>query len=290
MNPVIRILLAIGSCAVVAAITPWSVAAAEPALGVGAGSVDHPSVAPTEAREDSAVAVEDARLPTHAAVGRFTGTMVCTAAIVLHPRIIITAAHCIASRDGLASRTKPIFQPAKRAGRDLDRFEATVWAVGSQQRFTAQSAHDAASDWAILVLDRVPVGMRPLRLRIRSAEELTRLQRQILMPSYVIDAAGTLSLSLDPGCSVRGMIWGVLLHDCKASPGTSGAPLLIRDRQWYAVVGVHTGSIFASDEEGHIATSIGNSASGAWSFTEALTALSRRLQGDAADDVAYHGH
>jgi V8-like Glu-specific endopeptidase len=216
--------------------------------------------------------------------------MVCTAAIVLHPRIIITAAHCIARRDGLASRTKPIFQPAQRAGRQLDRFEATVWAVGSEQRFTAQSAHDASNDWAILVLDRVPVGMRPLRLGSDSAEELARLERQILMPGYMIDAAGALSLRLDTACSVRGMMWNVLLHDCQASAGTSGAPLLMRDGEWYALVGIHTGSIFASDEEGRIAASIGNSATGAWSFAQALTALSRCLQGEAGDDVAYNGH
>ncbi len=289
MNRLVRTLLAVGSCAAVA-ITLWSVAAGEPLLDAGAGSVGHPNVAPWEAREDSAVAVEGGRLSPHTAVGRFTGTMVCTAAIVLHPRIIITAAHCIARRDGLASRTKPIFQPAKRAGRELDRFEATVWAVGSEQQFTAQSAHDASNDWAILVLDRVPVGMRPLRLRSDSAEELTRFERQIVMPGYRMDPAGALSLRLDPACSVRGLMWNVLLHDCKASAGTSGAPLLMRDGQWYALVGIHTGSTFASDEDGRIAESIGNSATGAWSFAQALTALSRRLQGDAADDVAYHRH
>ena len=289
MNPVVLTLLAVGSCAVVA-ITPWSVAAGEPLLDAGGGPVEHPSVAPGEAREDGAVDVEDGRLPVHAAVGRFTGTMVCTAAIVLHPRIIITAAHCIASRDALASRTKPIFQPAKRAGRDLDRFEATVWAVGSEQRFTAQSVRGASNDWAILVLDRVPVGMRPLRLRSDSAEELKRLERQILMPGYMMDPAGSLSLRLDPACSVRDLMWNVLLHDCQASAGTSGAPLLMWDGQWYALVGIHTGSIFASDEDGRIGESIGNSAIGAWSFAQALTALSRRLQDDAADDVAYHGH
>ena len=187
-------------------------------------------------------------------------------------------------------RTKPIFQPAKRAGRDIDRFEATVWAVGSQQRFTTQSAHDAANDWAILVLDRVPVGIRPLHLQSRSAAELTRLQQQILMPGYAIDAAGVLSPRLDSACSIRGTMWNVLLHNCRASPGTSGAPLLIRDRQWYAVVAINTGSISAGDEKGHIGKSIGNSASGAWRFAEALRALSRRLQGDMAHAADIHGH
>jgi V8-like Glu-specific endopeptidase len=218
--------------------------------------------------------------------------MTCTASIILDPRIIVTAAHCIASRDEKIGPSKLIFQPAYQSGsgKDIDQFEATVWALGSRQRSTGQSARDAANDWAILVLDRAPVGVRPLRLRTLSGGAPTRLERQVLMPSYAIDAAGGLSLRVDPACSVLGLMWNVLLHDCGASPGASGAPLLIRDRQWYVVVGVHTASLWGADEEGHIAKFIGNSASGAWSFADALTALSRRLKGEAAHDVAYHGH
>jgi hypothetical protein len=162
--------------------------------------------------------------------------------------------------------------------------------VGSQQRSRAQSAHDAANDWAILVLDRVPVGIRPLPLRNSSGQELMRLERQILMPNYAIDATGALSLRVDPTCSVLGLVWNVLLHDCGASPGASGAPLLTRDGQWYAVVGIHTASLWGRNEEGRIAKLLGNSASGAWSFANSLAALSRRLNDESAHDVAYHGH
>src|SRR6516225_1036875 len=46
--------------------------------------------------------VVDARLPPYAAVGRLSGSMVCTAALV-HPRIAVTAAHCVTSGNGLIS-------------------------------------------------------------------------------------------------------------------------------------------------------------------------------------------
>jgi V8-like Glu-specific endopeptidase len=290
MNPVIRTLLAFGSSGVAAAITLSYIGTPESPVGVPAASVDHPRPTSTEAPGDSAIAIEDGHLPAHAAVGRFTGTMVCTAAVVLHPRIIITAAHCIAKRDESGSLTKPTFRPARGVGSSVDRFEATVWAVGSRQLATAQSARDASNDWAILVLDRAPANTRPLHVRGLSAEELIRLPQQILMPAYAVDAAGSLSLRLDPSCSVSALMWNVLLHDCKASAGASGAPLLIHDGQWYALVGIHTGSMFAVDEHGHIAGSIGNSANGATSFIDALAALSRRLQSDGAYDAAHHGH
>lgn len=234
--------------------------------------------------------VVDVGASPYGAVGRLKGTMTCTAAIIVHPRIIVTAAHCIASRNGTIAPSKLIFQPSYQSGEDLGRFEATVWAVGSQQGSAAQSVDDAANDWAILVLDRVPVGIRPLRLRNSSGQELTRLERQILMPNYAIDATGARSLRVDPACSVLGLAWNVLLHDCRASPGASGAPLLMRDGHWYAVVGIHTASLWGRNEEGRIAKLLGNSASGAWSFANALAALSRRLNDESAHDVAYHGH
>ena len=44
-----------------------------------------------------------------------------------------------------------------------------------------------------------------------------------------------------------------------------------------AVVGIHTGSMFASDASGHVSQFVGNRAIGAWQFMDALLALSRRL-------------
>lgn len=266
----------------------WS-AAAEP-LSQGEELANSQHGASITLSDNDAWRGVDARGSLSTAVGRFTGTKVCTAAIVVHPRIIVTAGHCIAGSDGSASRSKSIFHLTKGEGTNLYPFEATVWALGSRQLLTAQSAAEAASDWAILILDRVPFGIRPLRLQTTSTAELTQLERQVMLPSYGIDATGALSLGVDPTCSVRGLVWNVLLHNCKASPGASGAPLLIRYRQWYAVVGIHTGSMWASDEQGHIAKPIGNSASSSWSFSDALVALARRLDGDAPHDVAQHGH
>lgn len=247
------------------------------------------SEAAVELANDESRHIVDARLHPYSAVGKFKGTMTCTAAVVLHPRIIITAAHCITERDGATKRSNLSFRLGYQAGTDLGRFEAKVWAVGSKQSFKPQSAQDAAQDWAILVLDRAPDGVRPFLLSHHSFETWKSFDRKILMPSYSNDIGAAEVLSVDPVCSVRDLVWNVFVHDCKASLGSSGAPLLIRDQLRdpvrYAVIGVHTGSMFASDEDGHVAEFIGNRAIGSWMFNEALQALSRRLNGDANHDV-----
>src|SRR6266702_7313567 len=79
--------------------------------------------------------IVDARRLPYSAIGRFKGTMTCTAAVVLNPRIIITAGHWITEGDGTIRRSDLSFQLGYQTGTDLGRFQATVWASGSKQRF-----------------------------------------------------------------------------------------------------------------------------------------------------------
>lgn len=103
------------------------------------------------------------------------------------------------------------------------------------------------------------------------------LEQQVLLPAYSNDIVNAEVLSVDPACTVRGPVWDALVHTCKARPGSSGAPLLLRDGQDYAIVGIHTASMFASDEDGHVAKFIGNQATGSWMFVDAARALARQL-------------
>lgn len=209
----------------------------------------------------------------YAAVGTFKGTMSCMASIVLHPRIIVTAAHCITERDGTIRSTKLSFRLGYPDGAHLSEFNASVWAVGSAQSFLAQSAHDAARDWAILLLDRTPEHARPFLLASDPYEPLRSLPRQILLPRYSRNVPGGQVSGIDAACSVRAMEWGVLIHDCGVSAGASGAPLLVRHADWYAVIGINTAALLKFDESQHAMKFVGNSAVSAWSFANALVTL-----------------
>lgn len=239
---------------------------------------------PAEATHLDRRRIVDARLMAYSAIGKFSGTMTCTAAIILDPRIILTAGHCITERDGTIRRLNLSFQPGYPTGTNLGRFEATVWAAGSKQSFRHESVREASNDWAILVLDRAPARVHPLLLSHYPFAILKSLERQILLPAYSENIANTDVVSVDPNCTVRDLVWGALVHNCTAQPGSSGAPLLIRDGPEYAVIGIHTASIFASGDDGHVTKFVGNQATGSWMFSEAARGLSRQLKAELVHD------
>lgn len=230
--------------------------------------------------------IVDARQSPYSAIGKFKGAMTCTAAIILDPRIIVTAAHCITERDGTIRRSNLSFRPGYQTGTDLGRFQATVWAIGSKQSFTHESVQDASKDWVILVLDRAAAGVHPLLLIHRSLKALGLLDQKIFLPAYSNDIVNAEVLSVDPDCSARGPVWGALVHTCMARPGSSGAPLLAKNGSGYAVVGIHSASIYASGEDGHIGKLVGNQAVASWRFSDAVLALSRQLHGAPVSAVS----
>lgn len=278
MSVVSRIFRGFGGHIVVATVSLHA-AVAQPLSDIKTDAVDQSRTAPLNER-DSRRNVEIFLSP-YAAVGRFTGTMVCTAAMVLHPRIIVTTAHCVAERDGTATLSDFSFHPGHQADVDLGRFKATVWAVGSLRQFTSQSVRDAANDWAVLLLDQAPVGIRPFLLGRTTARTLMVLEQQLLLPSYSGDLAGVPALNIDPACSVIDVLWGVLAHDCTVRAGASGAPLLVRHGRWYAVVGIHSGSMAVRDAEHGAMKFIGNSAIGVSAFAEAVHSLLRNLNNNS---------
>lgn len=283
MTLAIRVLLPVGGLAMVAmAMLPIILGAKAP-TGIDRQLINWNSQPLAEDRNADVRRIVDARLPPYSAVGRFKGTMTCTAAVILHPRIIITAAHCITENDGTTKKSNLWFRPGYQAGTDLGRFEAKVWAVGSKQSFKRQSVHDASQDWVVLVLASAPKGVAPLILNHRSFETLKARKQQFMMPGYSNDVGNADVLSITPNCSIHDLVWNVLVHDCSAQPGSSGSPLLLRARLQYAVVGIHTGSMFASDG-GRVAKFVGYRAIGSWMFTETLSSLIRQLNGDASQN------
>lgn len=254
---------------------------AESRLGRSASVGDQTS-APIKTADLDRRKIVDARLAPYSALGKFEGTMACTAAIVLDPRIIVTAGHCITERDGSIRKSRSSFRLGYQSGTDLGRFEATVWALGSKQHFKRQSVHEASQDWAVLVLDRAPKGVHPLLVGHYSFEASGSRELQFLMPAYSNDIGNAEVLSVDPACSIRDLVWGVLVHDCRARYGSSGAPLVMRDGLSYAVVGIHTGSMFASDADGRVARFVGYRAIGSWMFADALLELSHQLNSEAS--------
>lgn len=227
----------------------------------------------------------NARVPPYRAIGLLTGPVFCTGAIVLHPQIVVTTAHCVLSiRSSPSSRL--VFRSAYQDGESLGIFEAKVEAIGSARQHGVQSVHDASQDWAILMLNRTPAGIRPLHIVEHTVPELQSLRGRILMPSYSRDLGHGQALSVAPSCSIKGSKWEVLVHDCGADAGSAGAPLLIRDQDCYGVAGIHSGAMLVDDNENHTKRLVGNSAIGTWNFVDHVHVIATRLDADKAIDRA----
>jgi hypothetical protein len=223
---------------------------------------------------------------SYLAVGQLIGPMPCTGTAVLHPRIVLTAADCVIER-GRVVRTLS-FRPAYVGSTDFGAFEGRVVAVGSVRQLQRQSIHDASQDWAIILLNKRPPRVRPFDVAGYTPFELQSMRGRILLPSYSHDLARGQALSVDPSCSIEGVKWEVLVHDCAASVGALGAPLLVRDEDCYSVVGVHSGSMLVEDRDAHDGHMqfAGRSAIGTWNFVYRLrTTLSQLDADEGMEDV-----
>ena len=243
---------------------------------VGAGPAQDAGDDGPQADRNPTRFVIDARIAPFSAIGRLAGVVICTGSLVLDPRIVVTAAHCVVERDGSLTRSTLTFQPGYQPGSDGGSFTGDVWAVGSLRQYMSQTAHDAASDWAIIVLDQPPDDIRPLGLQEYGKNSDGPLEG-ILLPSYGKDMSDAQVLTVDLACSVTEIVWEVLLHDCAASHGASGAPLLVRDGFWYAVIGINSGAI-ALPVPRHRQTIIRNSAVGSRFFSAAIHDVHERLR------------
>jgi protease YdgD len=197
-------------------------------LLLGAPAAAQPALRPGIGANDPRAEVDGAAAPWRS-LGRVQwGGMLCTGALV-GPRTVLTAAHCLVGRG-----TQRLVQPEALRfllgyRRGAWKAEARVTAITVDPAFNpaGQRPGPEWADWALLTLDR-PLGTPDLVLPLLRGVPPPR--SALMIGGYQQDRREV--LLADTECRVLGFSTArggpMLVHDCAATRGASGAPLLVR--------------------------------------------------------------
>jgi len=195
-----------------------------------------------------------AQKPPWTAIGNFLilGLGGYCSAVLVAPRIVLTANHCLygldySSPDGNGKPTSKLL--------DATRF---VFVAGVHDTFFADvipveevvtggwvpGSDDTAKDWLIAILKRpaspdiLPMAFRPYR----QDEVIAAWSDRIIVaayPSASFRFSAVLRFSIN--CSlVKSASPGILSHDCQAEGGSSGGPIFVEEGGRLRLIGLHS--------------------------------------------------
>ncbi|MAL80515.1 MAG: hypothetical protein CMN55_15660 [Sneathiella sp.] len=206
--------------------------------------------------DDNRVRVNVADYPWRT-IGRLNRNGSHCTAVLIGPSTILTAAHCFWDKRqrkwAVPSAYHFVLGYEKGAYRAHSKIDSYTLASGKSFPDMDPESPRVEEDWAIARL-REPLGEKHGFL---SFSGITREDvRAGLATGFTVIQAGysrdiAHMLTADENCRIdairRGPVGTMLLHQCDATEGDSGSPLLLREGEAYRIMGLHVATILRQE-------------------------------------------
>lgn len=203
---------------------------------------------------DDRVLVNGAHKPWQAIGKIYTAGLALCTGVLITPSQVLTAAHCIWNKNTNKAIENQHLEFVTGYHRERFLAERSVKRVLHSPRYTSDqnssaSLHSLASDWAILELESAINNVTPIPLSALTMQELmpSKQNLAVIQAGYSGDRPYILTANKRCKLTKQYADQPLIGHDCDATKGDSGSPLLIKIKGQFQLIAIHVGTELRSN-------------------------------------------